>query len=210
MLLSAREASVPVDPQAGEASAEGTGGGLGCTGAEAGASPAMSRMDKIRADMNKKVVRPAGDVDAPELRKDAALREIAAYMKEAAPKNDSKFDFLQNWEARGTDGVDPSGKVVVPARWPHVGLLARLYAGIDTTSCKDGRDFSALKQALSDMRADTLAHNTEKMLLLRLNRHHIISGFARRVEQGLEALRSSGTHRKLHQLLPRTPGRVQS
>ena len=39
----------------------------------------MSRMDKIRADMNEKVARPLGDVDAPELRKDAALREMAAY-----------------------------------------------------------------------------------------------------------------------------------
>ena len=56
-------------PQAEEASAKGTGGGSGATGAEAGAPPAMSRMDKIRADMNKKVARPAGDVDAPELRK---------------------------------------------------------------------------------------------------------------------------------------------
>ena len=67
---------------------------------EAGAPSAMSRMEKIRADMDKKVVRPAGD-DAPELRKDAALREMATYMKEAVPKNDSKFDFLQYCEKRG-------------------------------------------------------------------------------------------------------------
>ncbi|CAM9970799.1 unnamed protein product, partial [Ascophyllum nodosum] len=123
-------------------------------------------MDKIRAD------------DAPELRKDAALREMAAYMKEAAPKNDSKFDFLQYWEAWGTDGVDPSGKVVVPTRWPHIGLLARLYTGIDTTSCQAERNFSALKKVLSDMRASTLARKTEEMLLLRLN-SHLIPGFAR-------------------------------
>ena len=83
----------------------------------------MFRMDKIRADMNEKVTRPTGDVDVPELRKDVALREMTAYMKEAAPKNDFKFDFLQCWEARGMDGVDPSGKVVVPARWPHIGSL---------------------------------------------------------------------------------------
>ena len=44
----------------------------------------MSRMDKIRADMNKKVACPAGNVDAPELRKDAAPREIPANMKEGA------------------------------------------------------------------------------------------------------------------------------
>ena len=37
------------------------------------------------------------------------------------------------------------------------------------------------------MRAGTLAHKTEKMLLLRLNRH-LIPGFAR-VEQKLEALK---------------------
>ena len=98
--------------------------------------------------MNKKVAHPTGDVDAPELRKDAAQREMAAYMKEAAPKNDTKFDFLQYWEVRGTDGVDPSGKVVVPARWPHIGLLARLYASIDATtisSCQAERNFCDLK-----------------------------------------------------------------
>ena len=128
---------------------------------EAGAPPAMSRMDNIRADMNKEVARPAGDVDAPELRKNAVLHEKAAYMKEATLKNDSKFDFLEYWEALGTDGVDSSGKVVVPARWPHIGLLARLYAGIDTTtSCQAERNFSALKQVLIDMRAGTLAHKT--------------------------------------------------
>ena len=148
----------------------------------------MSRMDKIRADMNNKVSRPAGDVDAPELRKDASLREMVAYMKEAASKNDSKFDFLQHWEARGTDGVDPSGKVVVPARWPHIGLLARLYAGIDTTSCQAEKNFLALKQVLSGMCAGTLVHKTEKMLLLRFNRH-LIPEFAR-VEQELEALKA--------------------
>ena len=39
----------------------------------------------------------------------------------------------------------------------------------------------------SDMRAGILAHKTEKMLLLRLNRH-LIPGFAR-VEQKLESLK---------------------
>ena len=137
--------------------------------------------------MSEKVAHSAGDVDAPELRKDAGLREMAAYLKEAAPKNDSKFDFLQYWKARGTHGVDPSGKIVVPARWPHIGLLARLYAGLDTTSCQAERNFFAPKQVLSDMRAGTLAHKTEKMLLLRLNRH-LIPGFAR-VKQELEAFK---------------------
>ena len=75
----------------------------------------------------------------------------------------------------------------MPVRWPHIGLLTRLYAGIDTTSCQAERNFFALKQVLSNMRAGTLAHKTEKMLLFRLNRH-LIPGFAR-VEQELDALK---------------------
>ena len=109
MLLSARGASAPVAAEMAKAreapkqerqAPKAREGGSGGTGAKAGAPPAMSRMDKIRAVMNTKVARLAGDVDAPELRKDAPLREMAAYMKEAAPKNDSKFDFLRYGERR--------------------------------------------------------------------------------------------------------------
>ena len=109
-------------------------------------------------------------------------------MKEAAPSNSSDFDLLQYWATRSVDGIDPSGKVVVPARWPHIGLPARLYAGVDTTSCQAERNFSALKHVVSDMRAGTLPHKVEKMLLLRLNRH-LIPGFAEVVKQ-LEALKA--------------------
>ena len=86
------------------------------------------------------------------------------------------------------DGVDAAGNVVAPARWPHLSLLARVYAGVDTTSCQAERNFSALKQVLSDMRAGTLPRKVEQMLLLRLNRH-LIPGFAK-VEQELAALKA--------------------
>ncbi|CAN0438252.1 unnamed protein product, partial [Pylaiella littoralis] len=94
-------------------------------------------------------------------------------MKEAAAVNDSNFDLLKYWNARGVDGVDVAGNVVAPACRPHLSLLARLYAGIDTTSCQAERNFSALKQVLSDKRAGTLPRKIEQMLLLRLNRHLI-------------------------------------
>ena len=154
MLLSARGTSVPVAAEMAKARGppnqerQAPKARRGCRGHRGGSrGPTCYVQDgQNQTDMNKKVARPAGDVDAPELRKDADLREMAAYMKEAAPKNDSKFDFLHYWEARGTDVVDSSGTVVVPARWPHVGLLVRLYAGIDTTTtCQAKRNFSALK-----------------------------------------------------------------
>ncbi|CAM9735456.1 unnamed protein product [Pylaiella littoralis] len=148
----------------------------------------MSRMERIRASLSTQVSGPTGDVDAAEDRADVAEREFAAYMKEAAATNDAKFDLLKYWNARGVDGVDASGNVVAPARWPHLSLLARVYAGVDTTSCQAERNFSALKQVLSDMRAGTLPRKIEQMLLLRLNRH-LIPGFAK-VEQELAALKA--------------------
>ena len=60
-------------------------------------------------------------------------------------------------------GAWTEGNVVVPARWPHRSLLARRYAGVDTTSGQAERNFSALKQILSDMRAGTLPRKTEQI-----------------------------------------------
>ena len=169
------------DNGAGSPEAAGTGAASRAGGAGSPAPTApISRMDRRKAQRDKKVARPPGDVDAPESRADVAEREFNAYMKEAAPSNSSDFDLLQYWATRSVDGIDPSGKVVVPARWPHIGLLARLYAGVDITSCQAERNFSALKH--------TLPHKVEKMLLLRLNRH-LIPGFAEVVRQ-LEALKA--------------------
>ena len=117
-----------------------------------------------------------------------AEREFAAYMKEAAATNDAKFDLLKYWNARGVDGVNAAENVVAPARWPYLSLLARLYAGVDTTSCQAERNFSALKQVLSDMRAGTLPRKINQMLLLRLNTH-LIPDFAI-VERELAALKA--------------------
>jgi len=72
------------------------------------------------------------------------------------------------WNARGVDGVDEAGNVVAPARWPHLSSLAHVYAGMNTTSCQAERNFSAVKQVLSDMRAGTLPRRIEQMLLLGL------------------------------------------
>ena len=177
------------DNGAGSPEAAGTGAASRAGGAGSPAPTApISRMGRRKAQRDKKVARPPGDVDAPESRADVAEREFNAYMKEAAPSNSSDFDLLQYWATRSVDGIDPSGKVVVSARWPHIGLLARLYAGVDTTSCQAERIFSALKHVVSDMRAGTLPHKVEKMLLLRLNRH-LIPGFAEVVKQ-LEALKA--------------------
>ena len=113
---------------------------------------------------------------------DAGLRESSEFMAEAALTNNSEFDLLEYWRARAVDGLDASGKVVAPARWPHVALVARVFAGIDTTSCQAERNFSSLKLVVSDLRASLGAEKTEKILFLRLNRH-LIPGLGKVVRE---------------------------
>lgn len=139
-------------------------------------APAPSRMQRLRAQFSQKVLRPENDdiSGKVETREEACLREFAEYMKEASPPDDDpNFSVLNYWKPRATDGLDASGRVVTPARWPHVGLIARLYAGIDTTSCQAERNFSALKLVVSDLRARMSSDRVEQTVFLRLNRHLI-------------------------------------
>ena len=103
-------------------------------------------------------------------------------MAEAALTNNSEFDLREYWRARAVDGLDASGKVVAPARWPHVGLVAPMFAGIDTTSCQAERNFSSLKLVVSDLRASLGAEKIEKILFLRLN-SHLIPGLGKVVRE---------------------------
>ena len=129
------------------------------------------RLARIRAKNNQLVARPSTIPSASETRTDAGLREFSEYMAGAALINNSEFDLLEYWRARAVDGLDASGKVVAPARWPHVGLVARVFAAIDTTSCQAERNFSSLKLVVSDLRTSLGAEKIEKILFLRLNRH---------------------------------------
>ncbi|CAN0425948.1 unnamed protein product, partial [Laminaria digitata] len=96
------------------------------------------------------------------------------YTKKAAlPNNDSTFTALEYWKPRAVDGLDKSGNVFVPARWPHVGLVARLHLGIDATSCRAERNFSALKLIVSDLRSNTSPAKVENTIFLRLSKHLI-------------------------------------
>lgn len=174
----------------GGSGAEGAGGGSVAAGAELPLpKPVLSRMAKIRLAKSLKIARP--DVPADEshqTRNDAGLREFAEYMREPAPPDDDPtFTVLEYWKPRAVDGLDKSGNVILPARWPHVGLVARLFAGIDTTSCQAERNFSALKLVVSDLRSSMSPAKVEQTVFLRLNRQ-LIPGLGN-VLKGLDDLK---------------------
>ena len=184
-------------PGAGAGGSEGTGAGLpgpgdaGAAGSGAGGAPpppAISRLERLRLARN--IVPQCSNEDGTESRADAALREFGEYMKTPVAANSPDFDVLNAWKAQAMGGVDAkTGEVVVPARWPHVGLLARLYLGIDTTSCQAERNFSALSAVVSQLRTSLGADKIEKMMLLKLN-SHLIPGLAE-VLQDVAALKAN-------------------
>ena len=163
-------------PSPAGAAAGQTGAGGGAADPATVPTPAPARPDRlarIKAKKNQLVAHPSTIPSVSETRTDAGLREFSEYMAEAALTNNSEFDLLEYSRARAVDGLDASGKVVAPIRWPHVGLVARVFAGIDTTSCEAERNFSSLKLVVSDLRASLEVEKIEKILFLRLNRHPI-------------------------------------
>ena len=69
-------------------------------------------------------------------------------------------DLLQYWKGKH-------------ARWPHLSLLARLYAGMDSTSCQAERNFAILNCTLDNLRTGLAVDKVEQLMLLRLNKQLI-------------------------------------
>ncbi|CAM9848077.1 unnamed protein product [Ectocarpus sp. 6 AP-2014] len=116
-----------------------------------------------------------GEVDN-RLSEDARA-ELEEYLLEPASK---RHELLSYWRLHGTDTLDSgTGEVVLAARWPHLALVARLYAGIDSTSREGERHFGGgsgggaeLGAAVRSLqRGGMPPWRIEQMLLVRLNRH---------------------------------------
>ena len=56
---------------------------------------------------------------------------------------------------------------------PHLAFLARLYHGVEATSCQAERNFSALAHLIGDLRTNMLVSTVERMMFIRLNRHMV-------------------------------------
>ena len=56
---------------------------------------------------------------------------------------------------------------------PYLAFLARLYHGVEATSCQAERKFSALANLIGDLRSNMLASKVERMMFIRLNKHMV-------------------------------------
>ncbi|CAN0428970.1 unnamed protein product, partial [Pylaiella littoralis] len=52
---------------------------------------------------------------------------------------------------------------------PYLAFIARLYLGIEATSCQAERNFSALALLIGHLRCNMLPSKVERMMFIRLN-----------------------------------------
>ena len=101
-------------------------------------------------------------------------RELLVYLAEPDQIDVDGFNLLGFWSRRGTDSAWPTtGTVTSPAEMPFLAFLARLYHGVEATSCQAGRNFSALAHLIGDLRRNMLASKVERMMFIRLNKHMV-------------------------------------
>ena len=62
-----------------------------------------------------------------------------------------------------------TGELVVPPDLPHLELLARLYHGVEATSCQAERNFYSLPVLIGTLRASMSPFKVEQMMFPKLN-----------------------------------------
>ena len=63
-----------------------------------------------------------------------------------------------------------TGELVAPPDLPHLALVARLYHGVEATSCQAERDFSSLSFFIGTLRASMSPFKVEQIMFLKLNK----------------------------------------
>ena len=101
-------------------------------------------------------------------------REVLVYLTEQGQIDVDVFNLRGFRNRQGIDSVCPTTSTVTsPVEMPYMAFIARLYHGVEATSCLVERFFSALAHLIGDLRSRMIASNIERMMFIRLNRHLI-------------------------------------
>ena len=102
------------------------------------------------------------------------LQELTRYVAEGLELEEDGFSLQGFWWRRGSPKLSQAtGGVIEEAAMPHLALVARLYYGVEATSCQAERNFSALALLIGNMRSSMGAFKMEQMMFFRLNQRCI-------------------------------------
>lgn len=112
----------------------------------------------------------AAPVRVPAAKRRAIIdRELRMYLAEDPAQEEDDFSLLEFWLRRSKPRTcAETGEV--EAGLPYLALIARLYHGIESTSCQAERNFSDLAFLIGNLRSSMLPGKVERMMFLRLNR----------------------------------------
>lgn len=100
---------------------------------------------------------------------DALKQELRMYEEEEDAPDEDAYDLLRYWKEKATATADERGAVVRKANMPLLAMFARLYHGVDGTSCQAERSLSCLGPTLGGMRRGVTVETVERLMYLRLN-----------------------------------------
>ena len=99
-------------------------------------------------------------------------REVLVYLAEHSQLDVGAFNLFGFWDRRGTDSVClTTSTVTSPAELPYLAFIARLYHGIEATSCQAELIFSAPAYLFGYLHSRMLTNKVERMMFIRLNRN---------------------------------------
>ena len=137
-----------------------TGGGSGAGGSGSGGDgsnpPAPKKAKKSYLE-GRRLKRLAKHKESAVRRAALIGKELRLYMAEDVQPEETAFSLLEFWKRRRTG-------------MPFLALIARLYTGIESTSCQAERNFSALAFLIGHLRSTTAPGKVERLMFLRLNR----------------------------------------
>ena len=82
------------------------------------------------------------------------LQGLTRYVTEGVELEKDGFSLPGFWRQRGSPKLpQATGEVIEEAAMPHLALPARLYHGVEATSCQTERNFSALALLIGNMRS---------------------------------------------------------
>lgn len=141
------------------------GGGARAGGASQEPHEPVTKKPRISLLEERRITRL---VEARVGRRKRVHLDLHAYMEEEELDDVDGFSLLGFWRRRGAAVTCIDTGEVVPAEMPHLALIARLYHGIESTSCQAERYFSALSPLIDSLRDQMPPSKVEQMMFLRM------------------------------------------
>ena len=116
------------------------------------------------------------------------------YLAEDPHLEENDFSLLQVWLRRSKPSTCAETAGEVEAGLPYLALIARLYNGIESTSCQAEMNFSALSFRIGSLRSSFSPGKVERLMFLRLNRLFIPE--AKALHDAIEATKAEAARCK--------------